>query len=71
MLDKKHYTTEQSFEIGEKFDIDWGRSNVEQFRMGLNVELEHILGAPATDVTGNGPSLPVKSHSLLPIKLNA
>lgn len=57
MPDKQHFTTLQAREIGEKLNIDWSRFNVEQFRMGLNVELEHGLVNPATDVTGNDPIL--------------
>ena len=57
MLDKKHFTTEQAREIGDKLGIDWNRSSIEQFHMGLNVELEHGLQDPATDVTGNDPIL--------------
>jgi len=30
---------------------------VEQFRMGLDVELEHGLNDPSTDVTGDDPIL--------------
>jgi hypothetical protein len=32
----QHFTTEQALEIGNKLGIDWGRLNVEQFRIGLN-----------------------------------
>jgi hypothetical protein len=53
MVAKKHFTTEQAREIGDKLGIDWIRFNVEQFRMGLDVELEHGLIDPSTDVTGN------------------
>ena len=39
--------------IGERIGIDWNRSSfdVEQFRMGLDVELEHGRRDPATNVT--------------------
>ena len=57
MSAKQHFTTEQARKIGDKLGIDWSRSNVEQFRMGLNVELEHGLHDPSTDVTGNDPIL--------------
>jgi len=57
MPDKQHFTTLQAREFGEKLGIDWSRFNVEQFRMGLDVELEHGLVNPATDVTGNDPIL--------------
>ncbi|MAU00012.1 MAG: hypothetical protein CL608_22955 [Anaerolineaceae bacterium] len=55
MSTKKHFTTEQATKIGDKLNIDWDRFDVEQFRRGLDVELEHGLNEPATDVTGNDP----------------
>ena len=57
MSAKQHFTTEQARKIGDKLGIDWSRFNVEQFRMGLNGELEHGLHDPSTDVTGNDPIL--------------
>jgi hypothetical protein len=57
MTTMQHFTTEQALEIGNKLGIDWGRLNVEQFRIGLDVELEHGLNSPTTDVTGNDPIL--------------
>ena len=55
MSAKRHFTTELAREIGDKLGIDWSRFDVEQFRKGLDVELEHGLHAPSTDVTGNDP----------------
>ena len=57
MVAKQHFTTEQAREIGDKLGVDWIRFNVEQFRMGLDVELEHGMIDPSTNVTGNGPIL--------------
>jgi len=57
MSAKIHFTAEQAREIGDKLGIDWSRFDVEQFRMGLDVELEHGLHDPSTDVTGNDPIL--------------
>jgi len=39
--------------IGERVGIDWSKGDVdlEQFRKGLSVELEHGERDPATDVT--------------------
>ena len=54
---KNHFTIEQARDIGERRGIDWKRIDVEQFRMGLDVELEHGLHDPSTDVTGNDPIL--------------
>ena len=57
MSKKKRFTTEEAYKIGNKLSIDWDRFDVEQFRKGLDVELEHGLNEPATDVTGNDPIL--------------
>jgi hypothetical protein len=57
MSAKRHFTTEQARQIGETLGIDWSRFDAEQFRMGLDVELEHGLHDPSTDVTGNDPIL--------------
>jgi len=51
MKNKKSFTTEEAKEIGEQLGIDWTLFNVEQFRMGTDVELEHGLVDPATNVT--------------------
>src|ERR1035441_2908660 len=53
MIAKQHFTTEQAREIGDRLGVDWNPFDVEQFRMGLNVELEHGLSDPSTNVTGN------------------
>lgn len=57
MAAKQHFTTEQAVAIGFKLGIDWSRVDVEQFRRGMEVELEHGLTDPSTDVTGNDPIL--------------
>ena len=57
MSTQKHFTTEQARAIGDKLGIDWNRFDVEQYRIGLDVELEHGLHDPSTDVTGNDPVL--------------
>ena len=57
MSTKQNFTTEEAHEIGGKLGIDWSRFDVEQFRMGLDVELEHGLRDPSTDVTGDDPIL--------------
>ena len=37
----KRFTKEDAKRIGESLGIDWTRFDIEQFRMGLDVELEH------------------------------
>jgi hypothetical protein len=54
---KKHFTAEEAKKIGEKLGIDWNEFDIEQFRMGMDVELEHGKISPATNVTNDDPVL--------------
>lgn len=54
---KTSFTTEEAEQIGEQLGIDWKRWDVEQFRMGLDVELEHGTVSPSTNVTDDDPIL--------------
>jgi hypothetical protein len=53
LMEAKQLSHEEAREIGSRIGIDWDRGDVdlEQFRMGLSVELEHGTQDPATDVT--------------------
>jgi hypothetical protein len=55
MTSKKHFTNEEAKQIGEALGIEWSRFDVEQYRMGLDVELEHGLVDPHTNVTNDDP----------------
>ena len=55
MAQRKHFTAEEARDIGETLGIDWSEFNVEQFSMGLDVELEHGTVDPSTDVTHDDP----------------
>ncbi len=55
MENKKHFTTEEAKKIGETLGIDWSKFDVEQFRMGMDVELEHGTRDPNTNVTDDNP----------------
>ena len=55
MSTKKRFTVEEAKNIGEKLGIDWSQFDVEQFRMGMDVELEHGLVDPHTNVTNDDP----------------
>ena len=57
MTSKKHFTTEEAKRIGEALGIDWSKFDVEQYRMGLDVELEHGLVDSHTNVTNDDPML--------------
>lgn len=47
----KTFTNEEAREIGEKIGIDFTQFDLEQFKMGLSVELEHGAHDPETNVT--------------------
>ena len=51
------FTSDEAKQIGSEIGVDWSTAafDVEQFRMGLDVELEHGLHDPVTDVTNNDP----------------
>lgn len=55
MENKKHFTAEEAKKIGEELRIDWSKFDIEQFRMGMDVELEHGLIDPQTNVTNDDP----------------
>jgi len=52
---KKHFSAAEAKKIGKKLGIDWGKFDIEQFRMGLDVELEHGLRDAHTNVTNDNP----------------
>lgn len=52
---KKHFTAEEAKKVGEALGIDWSQFDVEQFRRGMDVELEHGLVDPHTNVTNDDP----------------
>jgi hypothetical protein len=51
--DHREFSIEEARRIGERIGIDWQSSpfDVEQFRLGLGVELEHGRRDPATNVS--------------------
>ena len=57
MIATTSFTTEQARAVGEQIGIDWASApfDLEQFRMGMEVELEHGSHDPQTDVTGSDP----------------
>ena len=58
----KSFTVDEARVIGQEIGIDWARSpfDVEQFRIGMNVELEHGLRDPRTNVSDDDPQLTAK-----------
>ena len=54
---KKVFTTEQAEEVATQLGMDFSKWDIEQFRMGMDVELEHGTENPHTNVTGDDPVL--------------
>jgi hypothetical protein len=59
MGNRGSFTAEEARRVGEEIGIDWATVpfDVEQFRSGMDVELEHGLHDPATNVTDDEPSV--------------
>lgn len=53
------FTREEAAEIAKKLGIDFSKEkfNLEEFYMGVNVELEHGTRFPRANVTNNDPIL--------------
>jgi hypothetical protein len=51
------FSTNEAHQIGEDIGVDWATSrfDVEQFRRGMDVELEHGLQDLLTNVTDDDP----------------
>lgn len=51
------FTAEEARRVGEEIGIEWASApfDVEQFRMGMDVELEHGLHDGATNVSNDDP----------------
>lgn len=47
------FTEEDTARVGDELGIKWDKFDTDQFRRGMNVELEHGTCDPHTDVTGD------------------
>ena len=54
-MTKESFTSEEAKQIGDQLGIIWGKYDVEQFRMGMDVELEHGTVDSNTNVTNDNP----------------
>ena len=55
MAEKRSFTVSDAKKIGERLGIKWDKFDVDQFRRGIDVELEHGLRDLKTNVTGDDP----------------
>ena len=58
-MSTKEFTEEEARIIGQRIGVDWSAGDVdlEQFRMGLAIELEHGSQDPATNVTNDDETI--------------
>ena len=57
MSKPEQFSSVEAKRIGDSLRIDWSRVDLEQFRTGLFVELEHGTRDPETNVTNDDLSL--------------
>jgi hypothetical protein len=59
---RQEFTAEEARRFGEEIGIDWASSpfDVDQFRVGMNVELEHGLHDLLTNVSDDDPHVTAK-----------
>ncbi|MCK4268714.1 MAG: hypothetical protein KAX16_07765 [Actinomycetia bacterium] len=55
MTEEKHFSAEEAKQVGEVLGISWDKYDVEQFRAGMDVELEHGFVDIRTNVTDDDP----------------
>jgi hypothetical protein len=62
MSDNAHFAADEARAAGERIGIDWETSlfDVEQFRMGMDVELEHGTQDLETNVTDDDVTVTAK-----------
>jgi hypothetical protein len=53
MAGKRRITPDEAQQVGTRLGIDWAKVDPEQFRRGLEVELEHGARDPETNVTND------------------
>ena len=56
---EKSFTSAEAAEVAKELGIDWKRVkfSLEEFRRGMNTELEHGLHDPDTNITNDDPLL--------------
>jgi hypothetical protein len=54
-LIKERFTAQEAKKVGEELGIKWDKFDLDQFRRGMDVELEHGTRDPSTNVTNDDP----------------
>ena len=53
MKNKQKFSDQEAREVGMQLGLDWAQIDLEQFRRGLEIELEHGAIDPETNVTSD------------------
>ena len=53
MVSQRMFTAEEARRVGDRIGINWSEVDLEQFRMGLEVELEHGVRNVVTNLTND------------------
>ncbi len=53
MVSQRMFTADEARRVGDRIGINWSEVDLEQFRMGLEVELEHGVRNVVTNVTND------------------
>ena len=57
MTKSRRTSSAEAKRVGDEIGVDWSRFDLEQFRLGMDVEYEHGSHDPQTDVTHDDPIL--------------
>lgn len=62
MASRSHFTPDEARAAGARIGVDWAAApfDLEQFRMGMDVELEHGTRDPRTNVTDDDAIMTAK-----------
>jgi len=55
MVSKKEFNEEEARIVGEQLGLKWDKFDVNQFKIGMNIELEHGLADVETNITNDDP----------------
>ncbi len=53
MSEERKFSLEEAKRIGDHLGVSWDKINLDEFRIGLGVELEHGTRDPETNVTND------------------
>jgi hypothetical protein len=54
-MPKQNFSADEAKTIGQQLGVDWSKFDIEQFRRGMDVELEHGARDTHTNVTNDDP----------------